>query len=242
MKTKNRIITAALLSTGLLLSAFTLPEESIRGNGNVVTRERTVSPFTELEVTGTMNVFLSQGASEAVKVETDENLQEIIEIISKDNKLIVQCKKGISIKKSTKANVYVTIKNITKLNSDGVGNIESTSSLTLQNLNMNASGVGNTTLDLTCKKLNAIISAVGNVKLKGNAEEAILNASGTGNLNASDFKVKKLSAKVSGVGNASVHADEEITINASGIGNISYTGDAPVKKISSDGIGKVKRN
>jgi len=240
MKTKKINLAILLLITGMTFSTFVACAQKLSGNGNVVTKERNITPFTQLEIKGVFNVFLNQGEKETVKVETDENLQDIVEAVNEGSTLTVQLKKGESYKKSTKMNVYVTLKDLTKLDINGVGNVESTL-LTLADLRLDVSGVGNSSLELKCKSLDADITGVGNIKLKGSSDEAKLNVSGTGNLKAFDFHVKKLTADVSGVGSTDLCAEEEISISSSGIGSVSYTGAAVVKKIHSTGIGKVKK-
>jgi hypothetical protein len=224
-----------------MFSSLTSCSKGLTGNGNVITKERTVTTFSSLAIKGVFNVFINQGDKETVKIETDENLQDIIETINKDNILTIKTKDKISLTKSTKMNVYVTIKDLTNIDIDGVGAVSTTSTLKLENMELKFSGVGNVSLEMNCKTLNADISAVGNIMLKGSADEAKMTVSGTGSLSAFDFTVQNLTIDLSGIGNADVHAENEISITSSGVGNVSYTGNAVVKKMNTSGIGKVKK-
>lgn len=182
---------------GISLSILTACAQKLKGNENVVTKERPVSGFTHLSIGGVFNAYINQGDKEALKIETDENLQDIIETSNNGNTLVVKWKKGASVEKSTKMNVYITIKDVTDLNIEGIGNVETTSLLNLNNLMLKISGVGNTTLELNCKKLNTNISAVGNVTLKGKVDEVDIVATGTGSLKVFSLMAKKLTAKIS---------------------------------------------
>ena len=242
MKTQKLFLFSLLIIAGMICSCGLIAcAQQVSGNGNVVTKDISVSPFTQLELKGVFNVFISQGEKENVKVEADENLQDVVEILQNDKNLTIKCKEKFSIRKSTKMNIYITVKNLDHLHINGVGSVSSTTPLNQDNLALDISGVGNTELQLNCKKLNVNISAVGNIKLKGNADAADISASGTGNLKAFDLMVKKLNISVSGVGNAEVHADEEINISSSGIGNLTYSGNATVKSKVASGIGNVKK-
>ena len=226
------------ISASILLSGLSCTQ-GLKGNGNVVSEERAISAFTHLSLNGVFNVFINQGDNESVKIETDENLQDIIETINKDNKLTIQWKDKVSVKKSTKMNVYVTVNHLDVLGIKGVGNVSTTSALKTETMELSVSGVGNTSLEINSKTLTADLSAVGNIELKGTTDSADIIAEGAGNLNAFDLIVKKLTLKVSGIGNTDVHAEEEINITSSGIGNVSYRGNAVVKNMDASGIGKV---
>ena len=241
MNTNKFTFSFFIFISAIFLLGFNSYSQEIKGNGNVVTQERTITSFTRLSIDGVFNVFINQGEKEVVKVETDENLQSVIETINTGSTLNIKWKEKASVKKSTKMNIYVTIKELKSRDISGVGDVSTTSILKLENLELKISGVGNTSLEMNCKSFTADISSVGNIKLKGTADNVSVTASGTGNLKALDFIVKKLSINVSGTGNVEVYADEEINITSSGIGNISYKGNAVVKTMNTSGIGKVKK-
>jgi len=228
------------INLSILLLAFSISTTNIyaqkkwKGDGNVVKEERTISAFTQLELSGV-------GVEEKVVVETDQNLQELIETINENDKLIIKSKKELKKLKSTKTNIYVTVTDINYLEIGGVGNISCNNQLTLDNLNLEIFGVGNTNLELDCEMLKAEMSAVGNIELAGEVETAFIENSGVGNLNAFDLQVQNLDIENSGVGKAKVYAVKELSIENSGIGNLSYKGDAVIKNIESSGIGKIKR-
>jgi hypothetical protein len=85
-------------------------------------------------------------------------------------------------------------------------------------------------------------SAVGNVNLAGEADNAVIHNSATGNLRAGDLKAGILSVYLSGVGNITLYANKEISIEASGTGNITYKGNPLVKHLSKHGTGIVRAN
>jgi len=232
---------------GILLFALstctnnTYAQKKWKGDGNVVKEERTVDAFKQLELSGVFNAQLSQGAKEKVVIETDQNLQKLIETVNKNDKLIIKTKEEFKKRKSTKINVYVTVTDINYLEIGGVGKISCASRLTLDNLELEIFGVGNTNLELDCEMLNAEISSVGNTELVGEVETAFIENSGVGNLNAFDLRVQKLNLENSGIGKAKVYAEKEISVENSGIGGLQYKGNAVIKDFESSGIGKIKQ-
>lgn len=230
-----------ILFFGVLSFASCLEAQQVKGNGKVILQDRKTEPFTQLVITGVFNVFLDQSSVESVKVETDENLQFVVETEFHNNTLTLQWNKKAENSHSTKMNVYVTVKDLKSLRMDGVGDLKTKSTLKLEDLSLKISGVGNTSLILNCKKIDADLAMIGNLKLEGNSNEMSMKASGTGNIKAFDFIVQNLLVDISGVGNADVRAENEISINATGVGNLSYKGNALVKKLNAEGIGKVKK-
>lgn len=242
MKTQNNNFAVLLCMVVSLLSVnLTIAQNKLRGNGNVITQERTVSSFNKIIVNGVYNVYLTQGENESVKVETDENLQEVVIVKNSGDALILSWKKGINVKKKTKMNVYVTLKDIAKLEIKGVGNVKTSSKLSLNELDIEASGVGNTSLELDCKKLDGEISMVGNFTLKGKVAEVTLDNNGTGALRAFDLVAQKLEINNSGIGKVEVNAQQEISITSSGIGSVYYKGNAKTTKLDHRGMGKIKK-
>ncbi|WP_109097013.1 head GIN domain-containing protein [Aquimarina sp. AU58] len=242
MKTQNSNITMLLcIVIALLTITPVMAQKKMKGNGNVVTQKRTISPFNEIIVNGVYNVYLTQGQNESVKVETDENLQEAVIVKNKGNALVLGWKKGINVKRKTKMNVYVTLKDIAKLKVKGVGNVKTSSKLSLNTLDVEASGVGNASLELDCEKLDGEISMVGNFTLKGKVTEVILDNNGTGALRAFDLVAQKLEINNSGIGKVEVNAQQEISITSSGIGSVYYKGKAKTTKLDHRGMGKIKK-
>ncbi len=215
--------------------------QNISGNGNVVEENRPVEPFSAIDIGGVLNVYLTQGDTESVMVEADENLLDLIIIENRGNTLRVHLKKGSDIKKAKDKNVYITLRSINELEVGGVVNVKSTNALTADAFDLDIGGVSNTDLELRCKQLDVKAGMVGNLTLRGEVREANIKNGGVGSLKAFDLKVDQLTIKNSGVGSAEVQAQEEISINSSGVGSVRYRGDAVVKELSTSGVGTVKK-
>ncbi|WP_062054899.1 head GIN domain-containing protein [Aquimarina longa] len=241
MKTHNKLL--VLLYTVFFLVTINpvIAQNKLKGNGNVISKERVVSPFNEIIIKGVYSVYLNQGEKESVIVETDENLQDIVVVKNQGETLILGWKKGVNIKKKTKMNVYVTLKDVTKLEIKGVGNVKTKSKLSLNELDVKVSGVGNTFLELECKKLNTKVTMVGNLILEGKVTEVSLDNNGTGALKAFKLITQKLEVNNSGIGKVEVNAQKEISITSSGIGSVYYKGGAKTTELNHHGMGKIKK-
>ena len=236
---KNTLIfslLALILCTGCLMQA------SIRGNGNVTKEQRTVTSFDKVEIaSGPFTVYLTQGDIESVEVEFDDNLQQYVEVRNDGSTLVLGVKDKVNIGKTTKNNIFISLKNIDLLSISGVCKVKTTGSLQCANLSINISGVSDGELDVNCDKLDAHISGVGNLELCGNATELNIRQSGVGNFNAQKLMAEKVDVVNSGVGSVSVYASQELSMSNSGVGSITYSGDADIKTIQTSGIGKINK-
>ncbi len=235
---KHPYILTLILIIGLTTTSCA---QKMSGNGNVVEQDRAVEPFSAIEIGGVLNVYLAQGDTEALTVEADENLLDIIETENRGNTLIVRLKKGVELKKAKEKNVYITLRSIDELDIGGVVQVESTTPLNLEQLDLDVGGVCQVDLELRGNRLDADASMVGSLTLRGKLQEANIQNGGVGTLKAFDLEVDKLTIKNSGVGSAEVQAQDEISITSSGVGSVRYKGDAVVKELSTSGIGKVKK-
>lgn len=75
---------------------------------------------------------------------------------------------------------------------------------------------------------NVAIAGSGTVKLSGSSQEAELKISGSGDLYASGYQAKRVSATVSGSGNIECYAIEFLKARTSGSGSVGYKGNPEI--------------
>lgn len=219
------------LLTFCLLTAHAQKGEALEGNGNRITKTIAVQPFTELEASGVYELKLTQGATEGVTIEADENLQPLFIVRNKGTKLVIEMKelknKNLNLKKSMI--VQVQFKNLNAIDLKTVGSVRSSNGLSFDNLALTNASVGNVDLDLNATKLNLENASVGNITLSGRAEEAVMKNSGVGSLKAGDFVVQTLDIDNSGVGAAEVNAAKGLKVQDSFLGKVKNRGAAPLR-------------
>lgn len=230
------------LSIGLFIILSALSScVQIKGDGNVITEQRSISSFNKLEANGIFNLYISQGDTESIKIEADKNLLAFIKTKNERDKLSIKMETDGKNINATKLNVYLTVKNIEKFEFNMVGDIETTSAIHVNNLAISGSGVGNSNLELYCEKVDGEFSTVGNVTLKGRIQNLNMTSEGVGDINAFDLNTDTLVLSSDGVGDVEVAAEKEISITSSGVGSVKYKGNAVVKEMNASGIGKVKK-
>jgi len=207
-------------------------KQKIEGSGNVITKDVTVQSFDQLEASGVFNVSLTQGNKEALKVEAEDNLQDLFEVRNEGTKLIVSMKKDSHFNSKKKMTVYITFKNLKSMDLKMVGNVSSEGNLNFGDLSLDNKSVGSVDLALNAQKLNIKNKSVGNLKLSGKAEDAVIKSSSVGAIKASGLIVQTMDIDNDGVGSAEVNAIKVLKTKDSFLGKVKNVGSAKtIKKV-----------
>lgn len=237
----NLVLTLALVLGFMLTitSGCTYASQGVKGDGNVVKQERSVSPFTGIEVGGAFKVFLTQGDKESLIVEADENLLDIIETEVHGNTLKIRTTKDI--RDSKVMNLYITFSDLKSLEISGACHLTGENKFKLGDLEMDCSGASDIMLKLTAANVNLDCSGASQMELYGMAESMDIDISGASHFDASDFEVKLCNADVSGASHGKVFVTDELSADVSGAGSLKYKGDAVLKDHDVSGAGSLKK-
>lgn len=208
--------------------------KTLEGNGKIVTRDVAVSSFDVLKASGVYELRLSQGNTESVKIEADENLQEYFNVKNEGSKLVIDMEKlkNVNLKMKHKLRVYVSFKKLRQMELNTVGDVASDENLSFENLDMKNRSVGNVSLKMTAQKLDLNNSSVGNISLEGKAQDAVVKNNGVGSLSAGSFVVQTMNIENTGVGNAEVNAEKNLKVKDSFLGKVNNKGKAAVRRMN----------
>lgn len=144
-------------------------------------------------------------------------------------------------KRSENLVISISTPNLTRIDSEGVGNIVIDGTFTSPELIIESEGVGNITAEnLRCQKVIINSEGVGNITLGGTADSVEISSEGVGNVDAERLKAKSAKVSSQGVGNVSCYASEYLKVESESIGNVRYSGNPAKKELSKNGIGKIK--
>ncbi|HVN59015.1 MAG TPA: head GIN domain-containing protein [Bacteroidales bacterium] len=223
MKSLRNLATLLALAVGFISCVDGQFYHSVRGNGNVVKKERTMSGFDAVKVSSGIDVYLSQGDKESVTVEADENLHDYI-VTEVRNGVLNVYTDNVSIRHAERERVYVTIKDVKSLRTSSAGDIVGETPIKCGDIEISASSSGDITLELHADKVDVDISSAGDIKLNGDAQSLRADLSSAGSLKAYDFKVKEADVSVSSAGDADIYASDKLMARASSAGDIHYMG------------------
>ncbi len=235
-----RILTFSLLFLIVFSSCRFMGGERISGNGKISTRDQTVGSFENIEAGGNVMVYVQQNPTQSVKVETDDNLFEYLEIRTDGNTLKIRPKNGYNLDPSKEIIVYASAPKLKELTVSGASKLRSQGTLTGDNVSLNASGASDIQMDVNLSKIESDLSGASSIQLKGTAKTFSAEASGASKILCFDLATDKAKVNVSGASKANVSAEKELDIEASGASDVEYRGNANINQKSS-GASSVKK-
>jgi hypothetical protein len=215
--------------------------EQVQGSGHVTKQARTVGHFTGLALAVPGNVELRIGNSESVTVETDDNLQALVETEVENGTLRIRpARRNVSLRTHT-LKIVVQAREIERVSLAGSGSIEA-DALRAPRLQFDIGGSGS--IDVKRIEAGTVAVAVGgsgDLKAGGGAARQLsVSIAGSGNAELGQVKADSASVKVAGSGEATVWATGALSMSIAGSGDVSYYGDPTVSK-SVLGSGEVRR-
>jgi hypothetical protein len=211
-------------------------EKTIRGNGKIITQQRTVEGFNGISIKGGYDVYLTNSINESLVIEADENLFEYISTEVQDSILVVSNLK--TFLRSKKLRLAIGYRTLNSLDFSGATELTGDTSLMFKDLSINISGAGKINLDLFCRNLSATISGGADIQLRGEASNLTFIMTGAGNINALNLVTENCKVDISGFGKAKLNVTKNLYVNISGAGKIEYKGEPELKKTIT-GAGKI---
>jgi len=215
------------------------PVES--GSGTVVTQIRKVSGFQTMEVDYPTQVFITQGKTESLKIEAEDNVMPGLqtEIENGVLKIFYNVAEGKEVSPTKLVKITIVVKDLQEINFSSAGEL-TIDGLKTDELKVSLDGAGNLELnDLDTHDLNVNLSGAGHMTATGTADDLQLNISGFGDFDGGELHSKNADVNMSGAGSTTVWVDDSLKAEISGAGSVSYYGDATVDK-NIDGVGSVK--
>lgn len=236
----NRIFSAGIAFALLLLATAgcTGMIDGVSGNGNVRSETREVSGFSKIDAGGSFEILLQQGEVETLSIEADENLLPLIKTNVLGGTLEITTERPIRNANTLK--LYITFKDLSKIDVSGACSVISKSTLHLTDLVLDGSGATFVDLALKAQSFSADLSGANEVRISGETNLFSLELSGASKIRAFDFLAREVKLKASGAADAHVHAAEYLNAEASGAASIKYMGSPSIDQRIS-GAGSIRK-
>ncbi len=244
MKTANKIL---LIAFGLVLISIVslmliirkeLSKELTKGSGRVVTETRDALPFMNVEIIGSLKVYLQQGDSLTIKIEADDNLLELVDTSIKNNKLRIGLKEPIS--QENQITAYITVKDLSRLSATNNSVVTANEVINGSYLELEIKNGAQSMLELNYEKVNLVLNSGATAKLHGKAEKFYAESSTGSLLDARFFEVSECDITSRTGSQAKVYVTDYLKATARS-GSIIYFRGAPsrIERFTSGG-GSIK--
>lgn len=225
-----------LLLTGLILFVACGDSRCISGEGNVVTRDLELPPFSKIEANGDFKVYLLQGAMQKVEVRGQSNILDQLRTRVTDNTWKITHEE--CVRNSKGVEVFITLPVVEAVFVNGSGFIEGNNVFTTSDLEVVLNGSGRIELNVVAAKITSRITGSGKIHLQGSAPLHSIDISGSGRAETYNLASESVGVSISGSGIAQVAAAKTLDVAISGSGIVYYKGEPSVTQRIS-GSGKV---
>lgn len=213
----------------------------VRGSGNVMRETRSVSGFDEVRVDYPARVLISQGSTESLSIEAEDNLLPGLktEVRSGELRIYYKSQDGEHVNPTKAVIINITVRDLSSIQFSSAGEL-TVEGLETDELSVSLSGAGSVELnDIAVRSLNLNLSGAGSTTASGTVEDFDLNISGFGEFNGRNLEGKTASVTISGAGSATVWVEEELDATISGAGSVNYYGSPDNVRKQINGVGGV---
>jgi hypothetical protein len=231
-----------LFLPSLACGAFTT--NAVIGSGEIITQTIDVSGFQRVTLEGFGDVFIEQGQTESLSVETDDNILPLLDIRVRGSELILGTKNGVDVNPSKGITYTLTVQDLDDITLAGSGAFH-VGSLSSGNFGISVSGSGDVNLsgleaealsirlngsgnifveNVDVQAVDSSLQGSGDIKLEGQADTQKVRMGGSGNYLAGDLQTNTADVNVPGSADVTVWVEDELSITVSGSGNIRYYG------------------
>jgi len=244
---KKMCIILALICAPVLVFAggggdnwgFGLP---IKGNGNMVTSEKPVTPFEGIKIQGSAAVYFHASQEYRAVVTIDSNLEEYVLLYTQNGTLNIGTKRGsnclytqyivdvycpgltgISISGSARfeAKDKISVSSC-KLQISGMGRMEG--GFECKDFSIGVSGSGDISGQVVCTNFSADVSGSAKIVLSGSAKDMNISITGSGDFNGNELCANNAAVQISGSAVINIWALDTLKANVSGSGSVKYRG------------------
>ncbi len=243
MKTADKILLIAfgLVIIGLIATFVTLRMELTRevykGSGHIVSEERTLASFTEIEARGNVIIHLEQSNNHGVRIETDDNLIGFVETTVRRGRLKIRLEELIH--EQSTINLYVLFNELNHLEANLGSHYISAETLYGDVLTQQLGSGARSMLLLSFKEVDVRMRSGAFSKLSGNTQLLRIEASGGSILNARELHANNCNVSSKSGAQVRVFVTEKLDSRASSGGIIRYHGKPSIKSWRSSSGGQI---
>ncbi|WP_306393903.1 head GIN domain-containing protein [Telluria beijingensis] len=215
--------------------------EKVEGNGSVTRQSRQVEHFRGISLELPAQVELRMGNTEGITIETDDNLQRLIETEVDDGVLRIRpTKRNMNLRART-MKIVVNARQIERLSLGGSGTIDA-EALRAPTLRFNLGGSGKIRVaSLESDRVSISVGGSGDFRANGGkTRDVSVSIGGSGNVDLGKVAADSASVSVAGSGDVTVWARNELSMSIAGSGDVNYYGDPQLRR-SVAGSGEARR-
>ncbi len=214
MKTKFRFLFASVMLFVITSVSYVSAQES---------KQWSFDPFTKIELDKTYKVYISQGDSHSINIESSNNAADKIKGYVEEGTLKFKVQKMVDFSQTS---IYIQLEELEGLSTEGTVTVIGKTLFEGDYLELDAEEASKIILEVDYDKITTDISGAATVVLSGSADKHVAEVSGAGDLMAKDLITDYTVIEASGAATAQVSAEEELSQEISGAASVNASENA----------------
>jgi len=247
MKTSNKLLVGAMLLSMFLFTAFMViaknslkPGEVITGSGEIVIDKRDISPFDKVSCYSGFVVEVVKSDEYYVQVETYENIQDIVVVDIKDDLIEIKAQNKTRLNIEEPVKIKVGCPEITKIKVADAADLTFNDDVVGDSLSIKANSAAEIEGNVTLEFISLDVSSAASIDIDGSANNAIVECTSGGSIDAESFQVNEVNAIVTSAGCVKMNVVNELVANATSGGDFKYSGE-PRTSINANSGGTISK-
>ncbi|QTE22787.1 head GIN domain-containing protein [Polaribacter cellanae] len=234
-KSINKIVAILFLAT-VFTSCGVDMFNRVNGNRNVTIEDRKVDEnFSGIKVSTGIDLYITQGNTNKVTVEADENLHDIIITEVNDGVLRIYSEKNIWKAKARK--VHVTIQNLNLLKATSGSDVYGKGVIKTQEISIAATSGADIQIEVDAESVETASTSGSDINISGITTNHASSATSGSSIDAYELRSANVIAKATSGADINIFASDKIEAKATSGGDIDFKGNPKIvnKKSSSGG-------
>ncbi len=227
------------LAVVLLTTACNKDRIRLKGEGPVVSEERSVSSFDEVKLSMDADVIWHADSNYHCVVEAQKNIAKFILTEQRGDEIRVKLKRFTTIRKYKPIKIHLYGPRFERAEVTGSGDVIVDKGVKSTSVTLRVSGSGDVELNNPVpNEVNASISGSGEVRLASPAlcQRSEYSISGSGKISALSTPTNEVDVRVTGSGSLYVYVQKQLDARISGSGKVRYKGSPQIQtKITGSG-------
>lgn len=182
----------------------------VKGSGKITSDTRKVDGAIAVTLNTSGNLTIQQGSSDALTLQSDDNVLPLLTSDLSGNRLILSTKPRTSVSPTQPISYNLTLKSFTGIKHSGTGTVQ-------------ISGVDG-------DQLTVAIGGSGDITVSGTVNRQTVEMPGSGSYHSENLTSKSAIITLSGAGSANVNVSDTLNVTISGSGSVNYSGNPTVTK------------
>jgi hypothetical protein len=243
----HKQLALGLLAAAALVSGCCCPwtvsrvvrDVNVRGSGNLVTREMSLSGFRRLDISSAFVADVTQSDTYSVAITVDDNLVDHLKVEKQGDTLYVGID-NISLLGQATLRARITMPALEGLQASGASRVTATGFRSTASLDLDVSGASSLDGQIDSGDLHMRASGASTVTLDGSGGNADIGVSGASRARLEGFALQDATVEASGASSATVNVAGRLNAEASGASTILYVGNPQLGRIQQSGASSVK--